>query len=74
MLNKKLKRMIGTELHRCRSNLYLRMEAVAERCGIPWQRVDKAEIGAIDSWDAYQQLLDAYGKDIAVVLVDKQSN
>ena len=65
-----LKRQLGREFYRCRKNLSLGLETVADQTGYSWQKIDKIEIGQTQNWDIYNKMLNFYNKRICLTLVD----
>ena len=72
MFNDKIKRMIGEELQKYRSSRFWQLKTLATRTGIPWYIIDNMEIGSVRRWEYYRRLLDFYGKEIKIVLVDSK--
>ncbi len=69
-----LKRQLGREFYRCRKNLSLGLEAVADQTGYSWQKIDKIEIGQTQNWDIYNKMLNFYNKRICLTLVDPDNS
>ncbi len=67
MIKKRIRRLLGEEIRR---NIVL--EEVAAKTKISWRQIDCLEIGRIKNWTSYQTLLDFYGKEIRIELVDKE--
>ena len=73
--NKKLKNgvksKVGLVLSETRHVLGLKLKDVAKETGLSWQDIDNAETGHICGWPTYRRLLEFYGKEIKLELVDK---
>ena len=69
-----LKRQLGREFYRCRKNLSLGLETVADQTGYSWQKIDKIEIGQTQNWDIYNKMLNFYNKRICLTLVDPDNS
>ena len=73
--NKKLKNIakykVGLALSETRHKLGLKLKDVAKETGLSWQDIDNAETGHICGWPTYRRLLEFYGKEIKVELVNK---
>ena len=66
-----VKSKVGLVLSETRHALGLKLKDVAKETGLSWQDIDNAETGHICGWPTYRRLLDFYGKEIKVELVDK---
>ena len=73
--NKKLKNIakykVGLALSETRHALELKLKDVAKETGLSWQDIDNLETGHFCGWPTYRRLLDFYGKEIKIELVDK---
>ena len=74
MFNNKIKKIIGQELHKYRSDRFLQLKTVAAKTGIPWYVIDNMEIGSVRKWEYYRHLLEFYGRDVKIELVGKTEN
>ncbi len=68
-----LKRKLGQKLSEYRHNHHLRLEHVTKRTGIPWQRIDRLELGEETGWPVYKRLLEFYNLEAMVELTEKVS-
>ena len=67
----KVKRKIGLALAEMRRKRGLQLKDIMQQTNLDWQIIDKAETGNVCGWPAYRCLLDFYGKEIKIELVDK---
>lgn len=67
----KVKRKIGLALAEMRGKRGLQLKDIMRQTNLDWQVIDKAETGNVCGWPTYRRLLDFYGKEIKVDLVDK---
>ena len=74
MFNKKIKKIIGQELHKYRSDRFLQLKTVAAKTGIPWYVIDNMEIGSVRKWEYYRHLLEFYGKELKIELIERSGN
>ena len=74
MFNNKIKKIIGQELHKYRCDRFLQLKTVAAKTGIPWYVIDNMEIGSVRKWEHYRHLLEFYGRDVKIELVQKTEN
>ena len=74
MFNNKIKKIIGQELHKYRCDRFLQLKTVAAKTGIPWYVIDNMEIGSVRKWEHYRHLLDFYGKELKIELIEKSGS
>ena len=67
----KVKRKIGLALAEMRRKRGLQLKDIMRQTNLDWQVIDKAETGNVCGWPAYRRLLEFYGKEIKIELVDK---
>ncbi|OLA81432.1 MAG: hypothetical protein BHW58_04975 [Azospirillum sp. 51_20] len=60
MFNNKIKKIIGQELHKYRCDRFL-----------PWYVIDNMEIGSVRKWEHYRHLLEFYGKELKIELIER---
>mgnify|MGYP000009655856 FL=1 len=71
MFNDKIKKIIGQELHKYRCDRFLQLKTVAAKTGIPWYVIDNMEIGSVRKWEYYRHLLEFYGKELKIELIER---
>ena len=71
MFNNKIKKIIGQELHKYRCDRFLQLKTVATKTGIPWYVIDNMEIGSVRKWEYYRHLLEFYGKELKIELIER---
>ena len=74
MFNNKIKKTIGQELHKYRCDHFLQLKTVAAKTGIPWYVIDNMEIGSVRKWEHYRHLLEFYGKELKIELIERSGN
>ena len=74
MFNNKIKKIIGQELHKYRCDRFLQLKTVAAKTGIPWYVIDNMEIGSLRKWEHYRHLLEFYGKELKIELIERSGN
>ena len=74
MFNNKIKKIIGQELHKYRCDRFLQLKTVASKTGIPWYVIDNMEIGSVRKWEHYRHLLEFYGKELKIELIERSGN
>ena len=74
MFNDKIKRTIGQELHKYRCDRFLQLKTVATKTGIPWYVIDNMEIGNVRKWEYYRHLLEFYGKELKIELIERSGS
>lgn len=67
------KEMLGRELKKIRVQEKININQAAERARLPWYEILLVEASQHRHWGTYKQLLDCYGKDIQIVLTDKNT-
>ena len=74
MFNDKIKKIIGQELHKYRCDRFLQLKTVAAKTGIPWYVIDNMEIGSVRKWEHYRRLLEFYGKELKIELIERSGS
>ena len=74
MFNNKIKKIIGQELHKYRCDHFLQLKTVAAKTGIPWYVIDNMEIGSVRKWEHYRRLLEFYGKELKIELIERSGS
>ncbi len=74
MFNNKIKKIIGQELHKYRCDRFLQLKTVATKTGIPWYVIDNMEIGSVRKWEYYRHLLEFYGKELKIELIERSGS
>ena len=70
-LKNRVKHKVGLALSETRHKLGLKLKDLAKETGLSWQDIDNVETGHICGWPTYRRLLEFYGKEIKIELVDK---
>ena len=72
MLKKEIKKQLNRLLRRCRRCRQIGVEAAGKDSGLDWHQIDSLEHGNDKTWNVYQKLLDFYGKQIKIELIERK--
>lgn len=72
-MNIRIKQSLGDALSIYRRCRHIELKAVERNTNIPYFRIGQIEIGRSKNWNQYIKLLDYYGKDIELRLVDRKT-
>lgn len=72
MLKKEIKKQLNRLLRRCRRCRQIGVEAAGKDSGLDWHQIDSLKHGNDKTWNVYQKLLDFYGKQIKIELIERK--
>ena len=67
-----IKKQLNRLLRRCRRCRQIGVEAAGKDSGLDWHQIDSLEHGNDKTWNVYQKLLDFYGKQIKIELIERK--